>query len=276
MADLNSILNEGDTATAPVVEAPAESAPPASPEASAEPAAPAAGQPRDEGGRFAEKGETPAAEAPAEGAPPAPTGDAALDHPALLAERRMRQAAQDEVARLRAATAPAPAAAPPAPAASSGPPDRWEDPEAYDAWLIQRVQETAEARVRATIEEDRIATSAETARGKYPDYAETVGLFARLAEQNPALEQTLRQHRNPAEYAYQTAKMHAELQQHGSIEALIAAREAKAREAALAEFNKQPGSTSDDLPPSSLAGTQSARSSGVAPPGPPTLDQLLA
>lgn len=293
MSDLNSILNGNDEAE-PVVEAPVEApvAAPASaeappqPEALAEPVAPAAAVKRDENGRFVPKGDEPAAEAPAPGAPPAPVEEPSLEHPALLAERRKRQAAEAELERLRASPpAPATAApAPPVPAAPTAPPDRYEDPEGYDAWLVQSVRTQAVAEARAAVEEERIATSADAAREKYPDFADKAKLFAQLTQQNPVLEQTLRRSRNPGEYAYSTAKMHLELQEHGSLEALIAAREVAAREAALAEIAAKPAPEPAPAPsppsppvnlPDSLADSQSARTSSVTPQGPPSLEDIL-
>lgn len=270
MSDLDEILNGSDAEPAPAPEAPAEPAQPASPEVAPKaPAAPAAGQPRDEHGQFAPKGE-PSAEAPA-GATPAPTDTVPLA--ALIAERTKRQDAERELA-LRPAAAPV-AAAPAAPAAPSAPPDRYEDPEGYDRWLIESVQSRAISAARVVVENDRIATSADAAIAKYPDYADMAEVFLRLSAQNPALEQALRQNRNPAEYAYQTAKMHLELQQHGSLAALIAAREAAAVEKAKAELVKAGHTPASPQLPESLAAASSARSSAAAPAGPPSLDEIL-
>lgn len=290
MSDIESILN-GSAEAAPVVEAPAPApvVPPASaevppqPEAPAEPAAPAGGRQRDESGRFVPKGEA-SAEAPAgEGAPPAPKEDAALDHPALIAERRRRQAAENEIARIRAEHSAAPPAgampAAPAPTTATAPPDRYEDPEGYDRWLRETVRAEAVAEARGMMEEHRISTSATVARGKYQDFPAMATLFAELAAGNPALEHALRRAEDPGEYAYKTARLHLDLREHGSIEGLIAAREAAAREAARAELAGTSGgldpANSGARLPESLAGVQSSRASAAAAPARLSLEEIL-
>jgi len=238
----------------------------------ADAAAEAAGQARDDVGRFASKGdkETDAQAASADGASPAPGESPPLEHPALLGERRRRQEAERQLAELQARfVAPeAPQLRTPQPA--DGPPDRFEDPEGYDAWLVQTATQQARAEAVAAHQEERIMSSADAAREKYPDWTEKAAAFAQLARQNPALERTLRSHPNPAEYAYSTAKMHLELAQHGSLEGLIAARVAEA----VAKATPAPAPAADIQLPESLAGSQSARSSAAAA-GPPSLDDIL-
>lgn len=282
MDGLDTFLNGGEAAPTPAPAAEASPAP-----AEAQPAAPAAeapaGQPRGERGRFAPKGDTAPAEEPkAEpGAPPAPkTDEPPLDHPALIAERRRRQDAERRLEELsRPATpAPTPTAAQPGPAAPAGPPDRFEDPDGYDQWLIATVTQRARAEAIAAHQEERIATSADVARAKYPDWAEKATVFAELARANPALEHALRNNPNPGEYAYSTAKLHLELQQHGSLDALIAAREEAARAAAREEATRAGTIAPPANPaiPESLAGSQSSRAAApAAPQGPLSLDDIL-
>jgi hypothetical protein len=273
MADGIEEFLTGANEAAPAVEAEAATAAPAAAAGAVdggEAGASTAGQPRASDGKFAPKGEAEA------GASPAPGETPPLEHPALLGERRRRQDAerQLEEMRQRSGGAAAPEAPQALPQQSETPPDRYEDPEAYDAWLIGRARSEA----LASVQEERIMESADAARSRYPDWQEKAAVFAQLARSNPNLEHALRTNRNPAEYAYRTASLHLELQQHGSIEALIAARVA----AEVARVGTAPGTTasaaapaSATVIPESLAASQSARSSAAAPGGPPSLDDIL-
>src|SRR5436853_4856515 len=90
---LDEILNgtEAPAPEAPAVETPAvEAAPEASPE-----------RPRDEHGRFLPKGDEQQPVEAAPGASPAPTNEPPLEHPALIGERKRRQAAEQEREQLR-------------------------------------------------------------------------------------------------------------------------------------------------------------------------------
>lgn len=266
--DLDSFLNGPEPADADAEPAVVEAPAPAQTEA-----APAATT-RDEQGRFVPKGDE-AGQAPQNGASPAPeqAPEPALDHPALLGERRRRQAVEAELERLRA-QAQQPAATQ-QPARTDGPPDRYEDPEGYDAWLIQSVTTEARSAAVAAAQEERIMLAADAAREKYgaEDWAEKASAFADLARQNPALEAQLRQARDPADFAYKTAKRHLDLAAHGGdLDALIAARVAEAV-AKAQPVAAQPTPETVAIP-QSLAGSQSARSS-AAPAGPPTLDDIL-
>jgi hypothetical protein len=285
MDGLDGFLNGGGAAETPAPAAEAPQAQPVDPQPSTPaPAQADAGGTRDERGRFAPKGDPAPAEEPKPepGASPAPkVDDPKLDHPALIAERRRRQEAERRVEELQARPnpqAPQHPATQPGPQAPAGPPDRFEDPEGYDNWLIATVTQRARAEAIAAHQEERIATSAEAARAKYPDWTDKASVFADLARANPALEQTLRNHPNPGEYAYSTAKLHLELQEHGSLEGLIAAREEAARAAARAEAERA-GTIAPPAPvniPQSLASSQSARSAPAdAPSGPLSLEDIL-
>lgn len=214
------------------------------------------GQPRDENGRFASKGEE-------EGASPAPVEDKpVLEHPALIAERRRRQEAEARIAAMEAQQN----APPPAP-----PVDIWEDTQGWQSQFRDQLLSEAEQRALARFEERNIARSASVARTKYQDYDDVVGVFGDLARTNPLLERQLRDAENPGEFAYTTAKTHLELQQHGGdLSALVAARV----QAELSKAAPKPTEPQINIP-DSLAGAQSARSTTVPAPGTLSLDDIL-
>lgn len=269
---IDSILN-GESATAETQEVAAEVSQEATEATTADAggaADEAAGQPRDGQGRFSTKGEEPSADAPADSASPALTDDATVDVPAIIAERRKRQAAESRLAELEAQLHAA--AAPPVHTeAATDAPDPVDDPVGYREWVVGE----ARAAAIAAHQEAQIEASAEVARGKYSDYAEAVGVFAQIAQQNPSLEKNLRNAKNPGEYAYQQGKLYLDLQTHGSLEALIAAR-AQAEAVKIAAAGKvNPDPSSEVTLPESLAGTQSARGTSAAAPGRRSLDDIL-
>ena len=260
MDDLDTFL-KGDEAPvdAPeavepqTVEAPA----PETPEVAEAPKGPV----RDEKGRFAPKGEQPEGESPTPAEPP-------LDHAALIGERRRRQEAEQRIAeyetRLAQLQQPQPQATP-----TQGPPDRWEDPEGYDQWLVARATNLAASAARAeayqAFQYQRIQLSAEEAKARLPDYVEKIGVFDQMAQLNPMLLQELARAPNPAEYAYNTAKTQIELNTYGGIDGLIAAR--------VQEALKQPQQAQTPIP-ETLASEQSARTN-VQALHVPSLDEIL-
>lgn len=235
------------------------------------PADEAAGRPRDDKGRFATKGEQPSADAPEDSAPPALTEEAPVDVPAIIAERRKRQAAEARLHELEAQFAEIAAPAVHTSAMNEAP-DPIDDPVSYREWVVQEARSAA----IAAHQEERIVASADAAREKYPDYTEAVSVFAQMARQNPALERSLRTAKNPGEYAYSQGKLYLDLHQHGSLEALIAARAQEEAAKLVANANTPKSDTSSDVQlPESLAGTQSARGSSAAMPVRRSLDDIL-
>lgn len=246
-------------ATETTIEAPAAETP--TPEAQAEPEGeqPKAERPRGPDGKFIPKGE--------EGASPAPT-EAPLDHAALIGERRRRQEAEDRLRQLeenlRQQQAPTQA------------PDQWEDPEGYANYLKSDIvtQAVAAARQEAyeTFQTQRIDMSRQQFAATVPDYGEKVQVFEQMVAQNPALLQELYRAPNPAEYAYNTAKTQLEIMQYGGIDGLIQARV----QAALQAQAPAPQPAAQAPIPETLAGEQSARSSGPATTlTVPSLDDIL-
>jgi hypothetical protein len=203
-----------------------------------------ADRPRDASGRFAPKGEqaaSPAAEEPA------------LDHPALLGERRRRQELEAKIAELEARYAPQPTVQP---TAQEGPPDRWEDPDGYDRYVIDQAKAEARAEAMQVFQYQRIEQSAAVARQTLPDYDEKISEFQRLVQTNPNLLDQLHRAPNPAEFAYNTAKTNLEIAQYGGIDGLINAR--------VAEALKTRAPEAPPPIPETLADAQSARGSSAA------------
>lgn len=215
---------------------------------------------RDERGRFAPKGEQP--ETPEPSAPPA------LEEPqhtippkALQEERRKRQELEQRYAdlehRLNAMNQQ-----PAAPA-----PDIFED---ADGYFNHRLSQTLPQIKEAILEEirvERVRETSEEARSKYADFDDKVSTFADMVRVNPALEKQMLAAKNPAEFAYSTAKAQMDLAQYGSLDALVAARVKE--ELAKA----QPAAPAPSIP-ESLADAQSARSSTVTQ-APLSLDDIL-
>jgi hypothetical protein len=173
---------------------------------------------RDEKGRFAPKGET-VAEEPQVASPA--TTEPQLDHAALIGERRRRQEAEDRIRALEEqfAKLQQPQAEQP-----QGPPDRWEDPEGYDQWLIGQATKAAEQQAVHAYQQQRIYSSAVRARSKYEDYDQAHQVFGEMVQRNPALYDHMIQNDDPAEFAYRTAKTELDIRQHGSLDALVQAR----------------------------------------------------
>jgi len=247
--------SEANTVEQPeATEAPAETVE-TQPEAEAE--TPKADRPRDEKGRFAPKGET-SDESPS-------SQDAPLDHAALIGERRRRQEAEQRLQQLEAYYLQQQQQQPA--------PDQWEDPEGWANYLKSEAVQTAVAAARQeayqTFQTQRIAYSAEEAKARIPDYMEKLQVFERMAQVNPNLIQELYRAPNPAEYAYNTAKIQTEIMQYGGIDGLVNARV----QAALQAQAPAPQNTSV---PETLAAEQSARSSVSAPSmSVPSLDDIL-
>lgn len=218
---------------------------------------------RDEKGRFAPKGENTAAEPAPEAASPA-AAETPLDHAALIGERRRRQEAEDQLRALQEQLArqqqPQPQIAEP-----QGPPDRWEDPEGYDRWLVAQAATAARNEAMQAFQHQRIKMTAIEAQNRLPDYTDKIRAFEQMAQANPLLMQQMIEAPNPAEFAYNTAKSHLDIQQYGGIEGLIQAR---VQEALKAQAPAHPI-------PTTLATEQSAGGPQGQPFHVPSFDEIL-
>lgn len=225
-----------------------------------------AGQPRDEAGRFAPKGET-------EGEPPAPVEKPAFDGAATIDERRKRQEAQHERDALRAElealkTQFQAIQQPPAP-----PPSIWEDEQGWQQNFGGQV--VSEAVQQATFNA-RLDMSEMMTRQANPDFEEVKAEFLALAEKNPTLREQALSDPHPWNKAYQIAKNHRTMTELGATN--VADLEAKLREKIMAEMQEQAplAPVRPGLPPT-LAGARNVGArTGPAWSGPPSLDDLLA
>jgi hypothetical protein len=249
---------ENETPQAPETQAQQE----ATPAEVAEPEAKAEGPARDEKGRFAPKGEKEPDVSPTSEEPK-------LDHAALIGERRRRQEAEDRLREYEARLAQL--QQPQFQPQQQGIPDRWEDPEGYDRYLIAQASALAEERAMHAVQTQRIYSSAVAARAKYADYGDAHAVFGEMVQQNPMLFQQMVTAPDPAEFAYQTAKTEMEIRQYGGIDKLVQARV----QAELAKAQTPAPAPTPSIP-DTLADAQSARGSSAASAFTvPSLDDIL-
>lgn len=238
MDELDNILNDEPTQTVEVVEAPQVEE-----------------QPRQPDGKFAPKGEP-------ESASPAPVEEPALEHPALIGERRRRQEAEAE--RERLAKELEALRNPPAP-----PPSVFEDEQGWQQHFGSEVINTA---VQQATFNSKLDMSEMMVRQANADFEEMKATFLELADQNPSLRQQALQDPHPWNKAYQIAKNHKAMQELGATD--VQSLEAKIREKVMAELQSQPV-TRAGLPPSLSTEQNVGGRSGPAWTGPKPLSDLL-
>lgn len=227
-----------------------------------------AGQPRDEHGRFAPKGET-------EGEPPAPVEKPAFDGAATIDERRKRQEAQQERDALRAELealkqqfqANQQPKEPPAP-----PPSIWEDEQGWQQNFGGQVVQEA---VTAATFNARLDMSEMMTRQANEDFEEVKAEFLALAEKNPTLREQALSDPHPWNKAYQIAKNHRAMQELGATN--VADLEAKLREKIMAEMQQQAplAPARPGLPPTLATERNVGSRAGPAWSGPTPLSDLL-
>lgn len=149
----------------------------------------------------------------------------------------------------------------------------WDDPEG--------AMNKMEARVQGVALKTRLDTAEAIARTRHPDYTEKMEVFKDLVGKSPVLWQEALQNGDPAEFAYQRAAAHMDVQEAGGVAALVEkARQegyAKAKADADVEYKAKAAKTAaerDALPPS----LGDARGTPVNKPvfgGPPSLDEIL-
>lgn len=264
---IDELLNETPD-EAPVMDASPE------PEATPEPQAEAEGQPRGPDGKFAPKQtgvEDTTAQAPQEptdaGPPPADQLPREVYEP-LKAVRNENKELKEAIAAMQAQMAtfqqaPAQQAAPP--------PDFWEDPQAVIAMQVQQAIQAAMQADKQQQTMERINASETAAKAKYADYGDAFGAFQQAASANPSLVQQMTSASDPAEFAYKTGKRALELEQVGSLDALIAAERAK-WEAEVKAAIPQPAQT---FPQTTATDGSVAARTGPAWSGPAPIGQLL-
>lgn len=179
---------------------------------------------------------------------------------AVLDERRKRQALERDLAAMRKAAEQQPKR-----------PDVFEDPDG----AFRHEREQFAQQIHAT----RLELTQELMRDAHTDYDELESEFIDLAKANPFLLQQLQQARNPARFAYETAKKArdaAALQDVGKLRADIEAKiraelEEKLRKE-VEESLKRDGKKREALAPS-LAAAQSKGAMNEAPDE--SLDSIL-
>lgn len=235
-------------------------------------------QPRDEQGRFAPKGETapPATEPTTEPTAPPAVENTPQNIPpkALQEERRKRQELERRLADYEARFAQFEQPAQPQfqpQTTQPAIPDRWEDPEGYDQYLIAQAEQRAAAAAEQRFIQRHLDISEQAARERHADFDEKLAVFQDLVAANPTLARKMTAHPDPAGFAYTTAAKAMEVEQYGTIDQLVAAKVAEALAAA------QPAPAPAPVPtvPTTLADAQSAKASAAAPAGPPSLADIL-
>lgn len=182
---------------------------------------------------------------------------------ALLAaaadERRKRQ---DLEARLAALEKP-----------KEAPKQFFDDPEGVIKNLEQRIEGVAL--------NTRLNTAETIARSKYQDFDEKVAIFAEIVQQNPGIQSQWLNSPDPAEYAYKMAKNHQNIQQLGSMDAVLAKMETDIRAKVKAELEAEYKAKTEQMAKERAALTPSlsdARGTAVNRPvwsGPTSLDDIL-
>lgn len=247
------------------------------PEVQAE-AQPEEGQPRDEHGRFASKGESePEAQAaPAEGAPPAPQEDEGPTVPrkALQDERNKRQTLESQLAELNAKIEQLskPPQEPPPP-----PPSVFEDEQGAFDHLRQDAISQA---VHQASFNARLDMSEMMVRQSHPDFEEKKAAFIEAMKATPGLQQRALQDPHPWNYAYNYVVSQERAEQLGAVN--VADLEAKLRAQIAAEYEAKAAETlktglpGASVPPSLSQERNVGSRTGPAWAGPSTLGDILA
>lgn len=222
---------------------------------------------RDERGRFVAKGEKQEAEAP-----PAPQEEGNIPIAALKDERAKRQALEAELQQLHQYLAQQ----------QQQPqvvPDQWEDPEGFQQFLtneaVSRAVAAAEQKAVETFSLQRIANHAAEYRADKPDYEQAINVFGQMAQVNPMLIGQMQAARNPAEFAYETAKLQMEIAQHGGIEGLVNARIEARMQNQQAQYADVQNRLPSSAPPTISTDRSVGARSGPAWTGPSPLADLL-
>lgn len=210
---------------------------------------------RDEKGRFAPKGDDV-------DAPPASDPAKGLEA-GISAERKKRQEAEAELARIRAEFDAI--KNPPQPAAP--PPDIWENTEGWQQHFGQQV--VSQASLNANLNMSEML-----ARDKFDDFDDMKAEFLSLAQQNPALAQQAMQDPHPWRKAYQIAKNARTMTELGATD--LESMRAKMREELMAEMAASAVPQGNAMIPPTLSNERNVGNrSGPAWSGPRPLDDIL-
>jgi hypothetical protein len=233
------------------------------------------GQPRDEHGRFAPKGETEGDE-PSDSAPPAPPVEAEPQHipiAALKDERQKRQQLEARLAEYEAYLSQIQQQQ----QAPQAKPDMFADPEGYEAHLEAQITARLMQQLQPQLQQTQTLTRAEmsefVARQKFEDYDAKIEVFKEALEANPFLHSQLMQAPDPATFAYNAANKYIEAKQYGTASPSVEQIEAQLREKIMAEI----GMANRPKVPTTLAGDRSVGSrSGPAWSGPTPVSDIFS
>lgn len=227
-----------------------------------------AGQPRDEHGRFAPKGDTEALE-PQEAAPPAAMDDEGPPIPrkALLDERSKRQALEAQLqqmqAQLQAYQHP-----------PQQPPSIFEDEQGWEQHFGQTVVQQA---VQAATQNARLDMSEMMARQAHTDFEEKKAAFLDAMQNTPGLQQRALQDPHPWNFAYQYVVNQQRMNELSAVN--VTELEAKLRAQIQAEYEAKGQAALSNLPagvPPSLSGQRNVGSrQGPTWAGPSPLSDIL-
>lgn len=180
---------------------------------------------------------------------------------AMLAEREKRQEVERELAQLRAD------------AETAARPNASEDPEGALAYTEEQVTNRMSQVLRQT--------SRMIAMSVHPDYVEKENQFLALGEANPALIDAMLNSDNPAEYAYQTAVNHADVEALKDVAGAKAKMRAEVEAQVRAEIAKEGETTkAQQAAIAAAAGipslaTATAATAGTAMPTDESLDEII-
>lgn len=107
-------------------------------------------------------------------------------------------------------------------------PDLFADPEGYHKYQQQQ---------QAQMQQKMLwQTSEMVMRSLHPDFEEKLNVFGQIAQDTPLLLDRAMQHPNPAQFVYETAKKHQEIQELGGIENFKSETEKRVRAELEAEI----------------------------------------
>lgn len=149
----------------------------------------------------------------------------------------------------------------------------WDDPE--------NAMKTFEKKLEDVAINTRFNTAELIARSKYQDFEEKLNVFGELLKQTPGLHQQWVNAQDPAEFAYNIGKNHLQIQQVGSIDALLKKREEEVAARVRAELEAEYKTKAEEaqraraaLPPS-LSEARGTAVNRTVWNGPTSLDDIL-
>jgi hypothetical protein len=181
----------------------------------------------EQSGQIADKSEEGASLAPQSVEP-------SIDHPALIAERRRRQDAENQLREYQATDRQKQANVPP--------PSLWEDGE--DAWADHITQHATQRAYETIAPKLALDMSERFMQQQHQDFADVKAEFIQMATANPELERVCMSDPNPWGKAYQIVQNQRAAQNLGTMN--VTEMEARLREKILSEM--QGGGVAQSIP----------------------------